>query len=582
MPKILHLTDFHIAHPESAAGNECLRRGFFKEYIDRLFSELNSLPSDAGLFDLIAVTGDFVHQGRVDNFGHVSEIIDYLLSLSGSVDKKCVFCMGNHDLVRDMEKTGDHLGARRAFEDFRLNYSPTPVAELCGAKLFRFCNGVSCVSLDTTMGVAGEDLAGQIERDVIDTMVTDWFSDLLRDDIVLVMSHHPAAVLDICLDSSSEPDYFIRHFSHSAGQLLSRLEKLTRSQPIIWLSGDIHRTQSRRFGSVVCFATGRFGTAYDSSTPVPRQASLIEVDGHEVCQTLYNWIQSSHYDGDTGCWESSARKVCSERLGAAIELGSSAGDRAGTSAQVADECDVRGVSRVTVVDGEFEESILRSVKDHRLYRLGRYACGHEWVALSWISMNSLFHCLNFGMLSEVVNKLTCFLRSELVKCGVSKDELGSVLLVGIDGWGSAIASQIGYRSGIRCICAGFRGKGGHFTPEERLEYCLQDDSEHVRFVVLVMDVVRSGDTLCETTRITSRIWEEARRTGLRFGALGVLADSRQPSFRLPESIEFLGVCCDSIRMPLLRANDLPHEETLACDLDFRYNQSELGVGDDDR
>ena len=74
---ILHITDLHL--DDFKGESEFLREGFYREYINRLFSSLNQKTEHLAV-DFLIVTGDFVNIGKTENFKDVEIVVDYISS----------------------------------------------------------------------------------------------------------------------------------------------------------------------------------------------------------------------------------------------------------------------------------------------------------------------------------------------------------------------------------------------------------------------------------------------------------------------------------------------------------------------
>src|SRR5262249_51163429 len=90
----LHLTDLHVGMP----GQKWLWPNIREEF----FRDLEKPHRKAGPWDLVLFTGDFVQQGRPDEFQKLNELLGQLwqhLRCLGS-DPFLLAVPGNHDLMR--------------------------------------------------------------------------------------------------------------------------------------------------------------------------------------------------------------------------------------------------------------------------------------------------------------------------------------------------------------------------------------------------------------------------------------------------------------------------------------------------
>src|SRR5262245_53292227 len=102
--RLLHLTDWHIDDPGSIG--EKLRKGFYRDYINSLYNEMKTQGKEK--INLLICTGDFINKGKIENFDHVKEILDFIVSKFSLNPENVVISIGNHDM-----KILDHLKSDR-------------------------------------------------------------------------------------------------------------------------------------------------------------------------------------------------------------------------------------------------------------------------------------------------------------------------------------------------------------------------------------------------------------------------------------------------------------------------------------
>jgi hypothetical protein len=90
----LHLTDLHFGMP----GQQWLWQNIREEF----FRDLGKLHERAGPWDLVLFTGDFVQQGKADEFASLNEFLARLWEHLGGLGSTPILLSvpGNHDLVR--------------------------------------------------------------------------------------------------------------------------------------------------------------------------------------------------------------------------------------------------------------------------------------------------------------------------------------------------------------------------------------------------------------------------------------------------------------------------------------------------
>src|ERR1043165_5194328 len=187
MWQILHITDLHIKNP--LGDDEYLRAGFYDEYLDTLIVKVR--PLVVGEIDCLVITGDFIEQGKVGKFGHAEVVINYLAEKLKLRPEKIALCNGNHDIVRDDERSGNTIAARAAFKDFSNKFaSKNAVKEIDRAVLLKPSEKLWCLMIDTTLGSGGENNPGGLDTAEADAIM-GWIKELPTDELLVIGAHYP-------------------------------------------------------------------------------------------------------------------------------------------------------------------------------------------------------------------------------------------------------------------------------------------------------------------------------------------------------------------------------------------------------
>jgi hypothetical protein len=94
------------------------------------------------------------------------------------------------------------------------------------------------------------------------------------------------------------------------------------------------------------------------------------------------------------------------------------------------------------------------------------------------------------------------------------------------------------------------------------------NSDRVKAIILISDVIASGYTLINNKNLITTIFERSGKNLPNWWGISIIGDSRQG--RQPELSEFesIGVFCEKLRIPVISSDSLPSTKILPPYLDF--------------
>jgi predicted phosphodiesterase len=597
MFKVLHLTDLHIKDPKGE--NEFLREAFFDEYLDSLAVAVR--PSLEAQLDSIVITGDFIDRGKIDNFPYASRVVEYLASKFKLPLNQIVVCNGNHDIVKSEEEAGNFAEARQPFKNFATAFgNGSAVKECTRGILIMPKERLWCLMLDATLGSKGERRAGTLENSEVDQLM-GWVKEIPPSDVLLIGAHYPVHNLmaEGAMFDEDTANWSANHMWGQGEVLKERIRKLEFRPQVIWLCGDIHKNVNTCVDGQRFIATGRLGTEAEvADSLVPRHARVLLIDddgkkdpitplfsytllGHKSQAQWGRWVQIGEqqitaqtteifgsplisvprlsYDvpeepGDTSSFDVGAKSSEEETDETAFSPIK--------EEEKTEEETTSSPSGIQLINPDLQEVLIDRVREARLYQLGRFNTSELEVSLAWVSIAQLLK--GNSVLISVINDMSKWLKKKL---DVSDSKVvDETILIGMDCWGSVIASQISASTGIRNICVAERGGGQHYLPSENLTAECFNQILNASTVVIISDVVATGRSLVRLhEKICKR--DEVALTK-RWLCLSVLCDEKQQRAADCSFLEAHGTACKDLRMPILAADQLPPESILPPEISF--------------
>ncbi|MEA2206524.1 MAG: hypothetical protein QOE77_3300 [Blastocatellia bacterium] len=595
MFSILHITDLHIRDPHGS--EEYLRIGFFDEYLDSLVVTARPLLTKEP--KCLIVTGDFIDRGNANNFDHASTVIRYLADKLKMPYDQVVVCNGNHDILRAYETTGDLVAARKPFKDFASQFgNGTAIHETKRAVLLNPLEKLWCLMIDATLGSNGEDHPGNLESNEADELM-GWIKSVPLDDLLVIGAHYPVhnIMAEGAVFDEEDPLWSKRHM-WGKGEILKERIRLREERPqIIWLCGDIHKSFNVSHNGQRFMATGRLGTMTAiADSQVRRHARIINMNGARTPPEtwLMEFVPIGHSSqSHLGRWKKTSEEQTSAQTSDFLSespvivpdviTASSKSEAASEPVPIklltpsvvapvnaAEVASRKGIGIATtrgfdveLINAELQEELLQTIRDSGLYHFGRFDTADVEVSLAWISMGLLLN--KEGILPSILSSMSEWLNGKL---GDNQSESQShSLLIGMDCWGSVIASQLSVLTGLPNICVAERGGGQHYLPSETLTSACFSEIQKAATIILVSDVVATGLSL---VRLHQKIGiGDSAAQHKRWLALSIMCDEKQNRSADCGFLEGNGTTCKDLRMPILPIDQLPPENILAPLISFR-------------
>jgi orotate phosphoribosyltransferase len=589
--QVLHLSDLHVTNP--AGGDEQLREAFFDEYITKLADALIGVTSRERL--MAVVTGDFVDRGAVQHFGHARRVLEYLAEQFGIAPQRIAVCIGNHDVVQELDRKGHTREARKAFRIFSESFANKNAIESTDrGALIRLSDDAFALMIDATLGSRGEDIPGTLEEDAVDKLVGWIKKHVPREQLLVVGSHYPVDNRGADMAPfDHEIDFAKRHIWDQGAPIRERVQSIRIGCPTLWLSGDIHRPVAHVEENLHHLTVGRLGTRIKGGTgesQVRRQVALVKMtaDGR-ASVALAEYASDLHkVSPHTGEWR--VRPMPIRRTGRPrtrrrrLLQGSSSGaasdqiilppsDTLSSTEHLQNEplISTKNVSTgaaslrpfVEILDVGLQREILDTVRERQLYHFGRFAASDAEASLAWVSIGPL---LNEGeILSSVVRAMSLWI--EIKVKTVTTDPRKS-LLIGADCWGAVLASQLSVTFGVRNYCLATRARGAHNIEQERVSEYMIESLTHVDNVFVIADVVRSGRSIAFVREALTEHLPSEKQRSLKWFASSVICDETRDLSGHCAFLSGFSTACGTLKMPGVNADSLPPEDFLPSTLSF--------------
>ena len=566
MRRIFHLTDMHIADPSSR--EEHLRTMFYAEYLEGICQCIKKVDNSSIPIDAIVLSGDIVDRGVVSNFDHAKHVVKTLAKQLNVNEESVFLCNGNHDIVRDLELSGDILEARSKFYDFSRLFSRREGSEKISDRAEFIGSNTAArihfLSLDSTIGAAGNDCAGSLDVDERDKVAN--FLRAKRDSniisekhVLIVASHHPPiSITEVSpVVDEGDPDWHKKHIWHDASALATRIRRALPNVPIIWFSGDVHQPGWDVKNNICFVTTGCFGRKIGGRhSNIPCQARLIDLP-HDLSLTskLFLYRHKTHNTiSDQGDWEieeSPADRTNKFTFQAEILHAESL--PANPLSNKITNLPESALGVLTLSD-DLEISILRAVQNSNLYQLGRFSTNANITTLAWVPIAPL---LNYGSIFASALRSMMDRISIIIKDNPSK----SIVLIGLDCWGSIFASQISVVTGVKNICIAGRTASRLSSRPEGLTSGALSELRDTDICVVFTDVIGTGESLL---RVKNAILNsvDAERIPSQFYAFSLICDRLNPRRNLSNEFVSVFTCCGNLRIPMIDDNLLPPHSIL--------------------
>jgi pyrimidine operon attenuation protein/uracil phosphoribosyltransferase len=437
------------------------------------------------------------------------------------------------------------------------------------AVLCRIKVGVWALMLDSVLG-------GRLKNDPAPGPLTaksgDAIMDIVRivpvNDLLLIGSHYS---VDPNIASASDfadgkgGNFLGAHSWTDAYQLRERIDRHRKTPyKTCWFSGDIHREHFRYHRNIYYVTTGRLGTKTGASdSKCLRQAAVVRIDENEIVVHRFRYDTEGHNSqAEYGDWKSDVANrepntvptSVVDLRAPVVDPSETAGAQVSSNTQVATEALTRNdsftsvaTSKCEILSAESSQDIRTNIVKNKLYTWGRFETSPNEVLLSWVSIGPLLSAPK--RLGATTRDMATWLDSQM---GQRKMTAEQAVFLGIDCWGSILASQLSVVTGIRNFCIAARGRGDYHTNQEAITDEILQVVALAKYVIIVTDVVATGRTL----RWLYDQFPKAENDEKVWLLLSVLCDPKQPLFADCSFIQAHGTACQITR-PILPADRVP-------------------------
>lgn len=531
---ILHITDLHLDH--FGGDSEFLRKGFHREYIDRLFSSFEQKLITLKI-DYLIVTGDFVNIGKVENYEDVEIILNYISS-KFSIDKKNIcFSIGNHDYKWKELETPDiekEKLLKIPFKEFRNKYNSTYVEDAENYFLTKLDDSTYFLSIDSTWnskkGAPGEFSVS--EEDKLISIINDTIDN---NSTLLIGCHFPIISFDDNFLAGEETDWFNNHVWIRGNSLRDRIKRV-KTKNTIWFHGEVHASDQKIIGNEIFVLTSKFGGKTDSSEQ-RRQAVLISISETDISKITCNYEFPTHkQDQRLGDWK------CSDTQ----EL------RKSTPVE---QNKLVNSDKLSAYNDEVEKEILRLVKELGLYKFGRFHVSDEYISLGWVDINKLMSD------KELLNRISdkCY---DLIKSKITSSN-ADTLFLGIEIIGGILSSQLSVRFNIKNSIIPVRSKSDHYSEFEFSHSSAFENIANIKDIVIFIDIISTGNTI-------NSLVEEiiSKNPAINIHVVSIISnDIENKVISIPKTKSY-NTFCTNLKIPIIKHSEMPDEQYVKPNLKF--------------
>lgn len=521
---ILHITDLHLNSFESDL--EFLRKGFYQEYIDRLYAEVDN-ETGIDKIDYLIITGDFVDIGKVQNFDNISLIIDYLCKIFSLQADQVLLTIGNHDFAWK-EMTGvdeaEEINLKRPFINLRNRYNSNYEVNTNEYTLTKLDENAVFLSLDSTWnssnGYPGVCLVSTADA-IIESLRT--YTD--SQSTILIGCHFPIISSDDNFLAGEEQNYHQKHVWIKANILRDRIKRLD-VRNIIWFHGDVHAGDAKNIDKETFILTSKFG-GIPSPTEQRRQANIITIDDSSVSKITCNYEFPAHEENPClGDWRSSKKNEI--RKFSAIEHEDSITEAV-----------------LLPINSEVEEAILRNISDKKLYQFGRFPLNEDYISLGWIDISRLL--TDKDLLNRITDK-----SYELIKS--FHMDITASLFLGVEIIGGILASQLSVRFNVKNSIIPVRAKQTHYS-EFEFSHSKYHDISALKDVIIFIDIISSGKTISE---LVAEIW--TLNSQINIHVISIISNNIENRVMHIPNTRSYHTFCTELKIPVIKSSDMPDEE----------------------
>lgn len=535
MINILHITDLHLENFEGDS-TELLRKGFYQEYIDRLYQSYNTVHGDVNI-DYLVVTGDFINIGKVENYRSVKDILDYVASKFSVKPENICLSIGNHDYkwkelpVQNLE---EEKKLKKPFYDLVKEYSSNSQVENMHFFLDKLSENCFFLSLDSSWnsqnGAPG--VFSQLEEDQI---IEELRKNLNSDCTLLIGCHFPILSYDNNFLATEEPNWHENHVWIQASTLRDRIKRI-ETDSTVWFHGDVHASDPKTIDNEVFVLTSKFGGKTDRSEQ-KRNALIISIDNKNISKIICRYEFPTHgQNASLGDWQ------CGEQQ----ELRS-----LNLVTKPLKEVD----NILTSYNKEVEQEILRIIRAKELYKFGRFHVSEDYISLGWVEIVKLMS--DKTLLNRIADK-----SYEIIKSNIS-DPFCDSLFLGVEIIGAILASQLSVRFDARNSIIPIRTKSEHYSEFEFSHSSAFENLESAKNIVIFIDLISSGNTI---NSLVNEIKE--KNSSIYIHVISVISNNITDRINSIPKTKSYHTFCSSLKIPIIKHSDMPDEDYVQPNLRY--------------
>ncbi|WP_395052401.1 metallophosphoesterase family protein [Flavobacterium sp.] len=534
---ILHITDLHLNNFEGTS--EHLRRKFFEEYIDNLIEKinLNNLK-----IDYLILTGDFIHQGKIENYLNITIIVEYLIK-ELNIKKEYICCnIGNHDYKwkEELENFSNSKDIRKPYNDFITQFNSNVISYSDRYFLKKLDTNEFYLSIDSTLNsIKGKP--GKISDSEIDEII----SDVLRKNIsesstLLIGCHFPIISDEKNFLASEEDNWTENHVWINGTSLRERISNL-KTLHTIWFHGDVHAGDQKKIKNSTYVFTGRFGSDISSISEFPRQCKVIQLSQIKESVYTFNYNFKTHKPNpNLGEWESNGPSDI--RIFENSNL-------------VKNIIEVPNQSFIKVIDNEIEDEIMSDITNNNLFKIGRFKTNEVYSSMGWININNLMN--QPVLLSRIIEKSVKYLKSTITSNN------SECIIIGLEVIGGILASQISVQTNTKNYIFPVRGNGKFHSAEETNKTEMFENIKNIKDAIVFIDVISSGNTVEEFVNTL-----KDSNNSLRIHVISIITNNNSSRPTEIKNSSTYATFCNKLKVPLIKNIDLPDESIFPIILNF--------------
>ncbi|MAW96878.1 MAG: hypothetical protein CML30_01830 [Rhizobiales bacterium] len=531
---ILHITDLHL--DEFEGENEFLRKGFYEEYIDRLFSTIDYKLALYKI-DFLIVTGDFINIGKTENYNFVEEILKYL-SKKFSIDKKNIcLSIGNHDYKwKELTEVDIHKekDLKIPFKEFRNKFNSDHIVDLDYVYLTKLAENYFFLSIDSSWRSEG-GAPGNLRTAEEDQIISTIKKYLDKDSHLLIGCHFPIISFENNFLAGEEIDWHENHIWIKANSLRDRIKRI-ETKNTIWFHGDVHASDQKIIEHEIFVMTSKFGGKPGTSEQ-KRQAVILSINENNVLKATCSYVFPTHGQHPSlGDWNCSDFKEL--RTFKPIKINEKVNS-----------------NELISYNTEVENEILRLIKDKGLYKFGRFHVSDEYISLGWVEINKLM--TDKELLNRIADK--CY---EIITAQITNPN-ENTLFLGIEIIGGKLASQLSVRFNVKNSIIPVRKKSEHYSEFEFSHTTAFKLISAVQNIVIFIDLISSGNTIKE---LVEEVY--SKNNNVNVHVISIISNDIEGKLISIPNTKSYNTFCAKLKIPIIKHNEMPDEDFLKPNIQY--------------